>query len=1242
MARRFVFEEDGSSKFWEIETSGTDVTVRFGRIGTQGQEKTKSHPSADAAEKDAAKLVAEKTKKGYREEGGANASTAAPAPAKKKAPAASAAVPPSGTGEGAASAAVSTGGTSDGTASAAAPTGGTSASGTSDGTASSAPVAGRAASGETIVVDGHPVRFRVPEWVLDLAEKPATEKAPKKKGLPFAKVWEGVPAGAAALVNGKNRYHRWISADPISDAIAARVRERLERGEQGEGFDEELEAATLALVLGGSYVCGISHETWYAMPGRVFWHWADRAGGEAATRTFLRALSYGHQHAEGGMGQPRGFAITFPEERARANLNGPRDYPTLRDAVRAFGPDVLGKVVRENLGAWDAMWLLDDGEGADAAVADLRARGEKIQIGARVASLLGDPKAAAAMIEHMWSDEGIVRLVVRHGLAVAAAVFARTPNDPYFPRRWVPPLACFPSIPAARLLVPMLEKKADRKLVGDALAEMPREAVVVLREALGKRVKYKDAIDSLIAVLAPRAESGASGGGAPDAESAGADEAVETAPDTALPKVLASPPWRAKKRPKDVVLEGLVPLSPPGLPAVVVDLATADRKVVAHDLSTKDRYPDARTAAEVAAKLASGSYLRATSVTAMPIEELDALLADGNATKLSFSYWVRDGYTPGWLGLLHEHGARVVPLLLAFAEVAQAKLAADLQFVATIGVAKLAVGWLAYKASAKAAVAWARRFPTHAAHGLVPIALGKAGSPRDRATQLLLAIDRAGHRELVLASAEAYGAAAKEATQTLLDRDPLEICPAKAPKLPDDLDALPRARLRDGRAISADAQRALLEMLAFTPLDGPYVGVEHVVEACDPASLDALAEALVRTWVAGGMASAHEWMVRQVALIGTDAAARFLDGRARSWAQDGSKARAMLGLDVLGAMGSDLALSLVGRVSRSSQKQYMKDRATAILAEIAAARGLDADELEDRTAPDLGLDEGGSMTLDFGPRAFTVGFDEHLVPFVKTAEGERLDAFPRANKQDDASKAKAASEAWKALKSEAEKVSSDQIARLERMMGDERRVAPEIFRAAFVDHPLVGHLARRIVWGAYDDAGKLVATFRVAEDRSLATIDDRETTLAQGDGAPRIGVVHPLTLDDEQRAEWGSQLASYEILQPFPQVGREVVAVEKEAMRARYAGKKAPSALLYGLRRHGWKVSADETGINAFERRVGSAAFWLSFSPSLVTGKSDSHTISLGLTDDDGGGTVAPPTTIQLAEIARQLDAVLE
>ena len=67
MKRYFEFVEGSSAKFWEISQSGKDVTVRFGKIGTNGQTQTKTLADVDAAIEHAEKLIGEKTKKGYQE-----------------------------------------------------------------------------------------------------------------------------------------------------------------------------------------------------------------------------------------------------------------------------------------------------------------------------------------------------------------------------------------------------------------------------------------------------------------------------------------------------------------------------------------------------------------------------------------------------------------------------------------------------------------------------------------------------------------------------------------------------------------------------------------------------------------------------------------------------------------------------------------------------------------------------------------------------------------------------------------------------------------------------------------------------------------------------------------------------------------------------------------------------------------------------------------------------------------------
>ncbi|MEO8840953.1 MAG: WGR domain-containing protein [Kofleriaceae bacterium] len=76
--KRFEFSEGSANKFWEAETKGKELRIRFGKIGSGGQLKLKVLASPAAAEAEMAKAIAEKTKKGYAAIGGKAEPKAAP------------------------------------------------------------------------------------------------------------------------------------------------------------------------------------------------------------------------------------------------------------------------------------------------------------------------------------------------------------------------------------------------------------------------------------------------------------------------------------------------------------------------------------------------------------------------------------------------------------------------------------------------------------------------------------------------------------------------------------------------------------------------------------------------------------------------------------------------------------------------------------------------------------------------------------------------------------------------------------------------------------------------------------------------------------------------------------------------------------------------------------------------------------------------------------------------------------
>jgi hypothetical protein len=132
-----------------------------------------------------------------------------------------------------------------------------------------------------------------------------------------------------------------------------------------------------------------------------------------------------------------------------------------------------------------------------------------------------------------------------------------------------------------------------------------------------------------------------------------------------------------------------------------------------------------------------------------------------------------------------------------------------------------------------------------------------------------------------------------------------------------------------------------------------------------------------------------------------------------------------------------------------------------------------------------------------------------------------------------------------------------------------RRWTPGEFRAFFVRHPLVWHIARRLVWLA--EHGGETTAFRLAEDRTFAGVTD--TAVALPDGAA-VGIAHPLHLGDALDG-WSAIFADYEITQPFPQLGRAVHALTEEEAAggrlARFEGVTVPFGNVLGLERRGWQ-----------------------------------------------------------------------
>ncbi|MFB7716940.1 DUF4132 domain-containing protein [Nocardia sp. NPDC056100] len=541
--------------------------------------------------------------------------------------------------------------------------------------------------------------------------------------------------------------------------------------------------------------------------------------------------------------------------------------------------------------------------------------------------------------------------------------------------------------------------------------------------------------------------------------------------------------------------------------------------------------------------------------------------------------------------ILARFGTAVADRVVEAAQVYTALLTDALQPLSGPDITDSMVRLLAVRKHRDMALGWLRRHIDTAALDLVAAALDKPGKQRTLTWQAVHALDENGYRAALLAAAATFGEPAAAGFEAELSADPLSRLPSRIPALPAWLlpTALPALVLRDNRrALPRDAVTAVCVMLAMHGPNGHYPGAVRVAEITDPRSRAEFAWALFDAWRGVGYPAGDGWILHALGLFGDDDTARRLTPLIRTWPGESAHQRAVTGLEVLAAIGTDFALMQLNGIAEKVKFKGIRTRAQEKIQQIAEARELTAEQLADRLVPRLGLADDGTLRLDYGPRAFLIGFDETLAPVVSDADGTRRKSLPKPGAKDDPEAGAHAYKAFTALKKDAKTVASEQVRRMERAMVDGRRWTVAEHRQLFIEHPLLWHLTRRLVWAAFDEAGALTRAFRVAEDRTLADLRDEGFVPADD---LLLGIAHPLHLT-EDLAAWNELFADYELLQPFPQLARETYALtdaERDGTDlTRFAGIKVPPTAVQGLTARGWERQSpqDAGNSNCFYRPV--------------------------------------------------------
>jgi hypothetical protein len=641
---------------------------------------------------------------------------------------------------------------------------------------------------------------------------------------------------------------------------------------------------------------------------------------------------------------------------------------------------------------------------------------------------------------------------------------------------------------------------------------------------------------------------------------------VADAPAESLPTLLVSPPWAKKRAPRKARVAGGLPAAPG--PQVV--WKEGERESWAATRSWYSTWRKSYDWADEIAALQQGrpvKDVREARLFVVCSEDLVRPLLTAFAPE---DFW--DGEA-ALRPVAARFGTDALPLLLRASARQPATLGPLLLPYLDTGVAGQVCDWLGRLKSADAtARAWLGRHGVAAVPFLVPHAVGPAGVARRGAEQALRLLTAAHGSEAVLPAAAAYGQEAADIVEEALTADPLESAlPARMPAVGAWADPalLPQILLKEGGALPADAVRNALTVLALSKPGDVYPGFDVLTGHCTGDSLAAFAWGVFEQWRLAGMPAKESWALHALGWLGDDETVRRLTPILRAWPGEGAHHRAVEGLNVLATIGTDVALLHLHGVAQRVPFKALKVRAQEKIAEVAEGLGLTGEQLGDRLVPDFGLDANGITVIDYGSRRFTVGFDEQLRPYVLDEDGKRRKDLPVPGARDDAQLAPAERKRFSALKKDVRTVATDQVRRLEAAMVDCRGWTAGEFHELFTSHPLLWHMVRRLVWLC--EADGTTTAFRVAEDRTLADVEDDAFTLPDG---AQVRIAHPLHLGGDVAA-WSELFADYAILQPFSQLGRPVFALTPEEAAshrlARFENATVPVGRLLGLTKRGWQ-----------------------------------------------------------------------
>ena len=270
-------------------------------------------------------------------------------------------------------------------------------------------------------------------------------------------------------------------------------------------------------------------------------------------------------------------------------------------------------------------------------------------------------------------------------------------------------------------------------------------------------------------------------------------------------------------------------------------------------------------------------------------------------------------------------------------------------------------------------------------------------------------------------------------------------------------------------------------------------------------------------------------------------------------------------------IGTDRAVAGLNRILDSTPNKWFRHMLRPTLDTLAKRRGLDQEDLADQVVPTHDLDEESQRIhwlADYRV-GLSIASNGRVVQTITNQHGKEYKTLPAKIRKEH-------EESWKSLQSEKKELAetlSLQKARLEAAMIEGRQWSFPRWQSLFATHPLLKHLACRLIWHISTSQGEQSTYALPEQDGTWRAANNEDLHVGE---QSILCLAHPVEMTAEEQMRWQHLIVTCQIVQPFKQAFREIYTLtpaEEETMRYsnRFAGQRIQLRPFNGIARgRGW------------------------------------------------------------------------